>query len=269
MHADEASVSPVAITWPSNHWHLGQGRPVLLTSSSISPSVPGESVKYYANNVLIGISTDTNTFSLSWTPAVSGTYTLTAVALDPAGTLANSSAPVFVQVTNPDVPVIKGSLTQTAIKGLVPTNLHSTEDRSASPTSSNSGSHRAQNPHLSPVEQAADAPLKFQQTTPSYAGDGTFDAPSNLVGHNLTPREIDLTWINHATRATSIIIDISTDQIHWTRVVRLEDPKATFYAVTSGIEPGVGYYFRAAGDCAEDFPILPAPARPAGDAGGK
>jgi len=77
-------------------------------------------------------------------------------------------------------------------------------------------------------------------------GDGTFDSPSDMTMTPASPSEIDLTWVNHATSATSIIIEKSTDDITWTTVVTLSDPAATSYAVT-GLTVGQSYYFRIAG----------------------
>jgi len=78
------------------------------------------------------------------------------------------------------------------------------------------------------------------------AGDGTFDSPSDMTVTPVSPSEIDLTWVNHATSATSILIEKSTDDATWTTVATLGDPTATSYAVT-GLTVGQQYYFRIAG----------------------
>ena len=76
--------------------------------------------------------------------------------------------------------------------------------------------------------------------------DGTFDAPDNITGYAASPTEIDLKWVNHATSATSIIIQKSTDDVNWTTVTTLSDPTTTSYAVT-GLTVGQAYYFKIYG----------------------
>jgi len=91
---------------------------------------------------------------------------------------------------------------------------------------------------------AASQSTNFTEST--SPGDGTFDAPSNITMSSHRESEIDLTWVNHASLATSIIIEQSTDQAHWSHTATLTDPTATSYAVT-GLTIGQTYYFRIYG----------------------
>ncbi len=91
---------------------------------------------------------------------------------------------------------------------------------------------------------AASHSVSFSSTT--TIGDGTFDAPSGMTMTAVGNTQIYLTWTNHATSATSILIQSSTDDATWTTVTTLSDPTATSYTVT-GLTQGQAYYFRIAG----------------------
>jgi hypothetical protein len=79
------------------------------------------------------------------------------------------------------------------------------------------------------------------------AGDGTFDAPSNVVATKVSESEIDLSWVNHASTATSITIRESTDNdTTWSVIATLGDPTATSYAVTN-LAPGTVADFSVCG----------------------
>jgi len=83
-------------------------------------------------------------------------------------------------------------------------------------------------------------------TEPNSSGDGTFDAPDNITTRAAGPREIDLTWVNHASTATGILIQSSTDNVTWTTIATLTDPTATTYHAT-GLALGQVYYFKIYG----------------------
>jgi len=86
---------------------------------------------------------------------------------------------------------------------------------------------------------------KFTESTST--GDGTFDAPTNISTSTAKgSTEIDLTWINNASTAAGLLIEQSTDNVHWTTTAQLSDPTATSYAVT-GLTFGQTYYFRISG----------------------
>jgi len=84
-------------------------------------------------------------------------------------------------------------------------------------------------------------------TESTSVGDGSYDAPTNAQATPASPTEIDLSWVNHATTATSIIIQQSTDNVTWSTIATLTDPTATTYPVTSGLSVGTIYYFRVYG----------------------
>lgn len=54
--------------------------------------------------------------------------------------------------------------------------------------------------------------------------------------------ETDLTWVNHATNATFIIILKSVDGIYWTTVTTINDPRVSSYTVR-GLDPSQAYFF--------------------------
>jgi len=85
----------------------------------------------------------------------------------------------------------------------------------------------------------------FSETTSS--GTGTNDAPSGLNVTPASPTELDLSWSNNSSNATSIVIQQSTDYgVTWTNIATLTDPTATTYAAT-GLTPGLFYRFRIGG----------------------
>jgi len=57
--------------------------------------------------------------------------------------------------------------------------------------------------------------------------------------------EIDVSWVNHATDATYILIHQSTDGINWTKIAVLTNTALTTYAVTN-LTVGQNYYFGVA-----------------------
>jgi len=76
------------------------------------------------------------------------------------------------------------------------------------------------------------------------AGDGKFDPISDIKVTNVSLTELDLSWVNHASEATSIIIQQSTnDGQTWKTIATLTDPTSTSYAVTN-LSPGIPYAFQ-------------------------
>ncbi len=85
--------------------------------------------------------------------------------------------------------------------------------------------------------------VRFQERT--SPGDGTFDGPSDGMVTRVSETEIDITWVNHASAATYIIIQDSIDNGGtWRTFVKL-GPTATSYAA-KGLDPGRRYLFRIA-----------------------
>jgi hypothetical protein len=84
--------------------------------------------------------------------------------------------------------------------------------------------------------------VTFSATTPADTG---APAAPTAVAAVAGPGngEIDLSWVNHADNATSIVVQKSTDGTTWTTVATLTDITNTFYAITSGLTAGVPYYF--------------------------
>jgi len=91
---------------------------------------------------------------------------------------------------------------------------------------------------------AAGQAVTFTEVT--SAGDGTFDAPTPVSATFNGATEIDLTWVNHASTATGILIEQSTDGVTWTTTATLGDPTTTTYPAT-GLTAGQTYYFRVTG----------------------
>lgn len=86
--------------------------------------------------------------------------------------------------------------------------------------------------------------VTFTETT--TAGDGAFDAPSDVLVVYGGPQRLNISWVNHATSATGILIEQSTDGgATWTTTAALSDPTATSYSA-GGLTDGVLYSFRVA-----------------------
>lgn len=91
----------VAITFPSSGARETTGSSVnIQVVTTDSPSRTPQSVKYYANNTLIGTSSS-NPFSFSWTNPTAGSYTLTAVLVNDLGEQAVSQATLTVWTSTP------------------------------------------------------------------------------------------------------------------------------------------------------------------------
>jgi len=66
-------------------------------------------------------------------------------------------------------------------------------------------------------------------------------APSGLIVAQGGPGEIDLSWANNATNASSILIEESTDGVTWTPIATLS-PNQTSYTVTGSTSDQSYYY---------------------------
>jgi hypothetical protein len=94
----------VEITTPTNGSVFWFGTPITLTAEASDPGLDIRSVSFYANDLLLGKATN-SPYSLVWTNARPGPYTLTALAFDVANQ-STLSAPVKISVTNA-VPVVQ------------------------------------------------------------------------------------------------------------------------------------------------------------------
>jgi hypothetical protein len=84
--------------------------------------------------------------------------------------------------------------------------------------------------------------VTFHEAT--QTGDGTFDAPTGLLVVYGGNNQLNLSWSNHASAASGILIEQSSDSgSTWTTVTTLSDPTADSYAVT-GLNPNFVYCFR-------------------------
>jgi subtilisin family serine protease len=92
----------VTITSPSSGASFPVSNPVVLDATATDDDGTVSQVEFYANAVLVGTdSTDVGgSYSVTWTPTLAGTYTLTAVAVDDRGAMRTSS-PVAIAVTPP------------------------------------------------------------------------------------------------------------------------------------------------------------------------
>ena len=91
----------VSITSPTSGSTLTRSIPVVLQATATDSDGTITGVEFFANGIVVGAdATGPNPYSVSWTPAVTGTYVLTAVATDDSGS-ARASAPVTVTVSPP------------------------------------------------------------------------------------------------------------------------------------------------------------------------
>ena len=89
----------VRVAAPASGAKFGFGRPVTLSADVMSPGAGISRVAFYHDGTLIGQALDGHR-SITWTDAMPGTYTITAVAYNEAGGVA-ASAPVRITVTMP------------------------------------------------------------------------------------------------------------------------------------------------------------------------
>jgi fibronectin type 3 domain-containing protein len=66
-------------------------------------------------------------------------------------------------------------------------------------------------------------------------------APSNLTGTVVSGSEIDISWTNNDNNAAAVLIDRSTDNVHFTQIASV-DPTATTYHDTA-LSPGNTYFY--------------------------
>jgi hypothetical protein len=88
----------VEITSPTNDSVFWFGAPITLTADASDPGISIRSVTFYANDDIVGKAT-TSPYSVVWTNARPGRYTLSALAFDVANQ-STLSAPVKISVTN-------------------------------------------------------------------------------------------------------------------------------------------------------------------------
>jgi fibronectin type 3 domain-containing protein len=69
-------------------------------------------------------------------------------------------------------------------------------------------------------------------------------APSNLTGTVVSGSEIDISWTNNATNATSILIDRSTDGVHFSQIASVSATVTTYH--DTSLNPGKTYYYEVA-----------------------
>ncbi|TPE42501.1 LamG-like jellyroll fold domain-containing protein [Pontibacter mangrovi] len=95
----ENQAPTVSITSPTANSSHTLGQAVSISASASDPEGALEKVEFLVNGASVGQDA-TSPYSLSWTPASEGNYTLTATATDAAGSTATSE-PVAVTVTAP------------------------------------------------------------------------------------------------------------------------------------------------------------------------
>ena len=100
----------VSMTSPTSGSTLARSTPVVLQAAATDSDGTIMGVEFLANGTAVGADvTGPSPYSVSWTPAVAGTYVLTAVATDDSG-LARASAPVTVTVSDGTVSPPAGSV---------------------------------------------------------------------------------------------------------------------------------------------------------------
>ena len=87
----------VQITAPGVGASLELGRPVLVTASAAQSAGAIDRVEYFVDGAPIG-SAGATPYRITWTPAATGSHTLTAVATDAIGATA-TSAPIALTIT--------------------------------------------------------------------------------------------------------------------------------------------------------------------------
>ncbi len=69
-------------------------------------------------------------------------------------------------------------------------------------------------------------------------------APSNLTGTVVSGSEIDISWTNNATNATSILIDRSSDGVNFSQIASVSAGVTTYH--DTSLSPGNTYYYEVA-----------------------
>ncbi len=90
----------VSVTGPTASSNVPVNAATTLTATATANTGTIASVQFFANGVLIGADTSFP-YSVSWTPAALGTYTLTALATDTVGNQTTSATPYTVSVIDP------------------------------------------------------------------------------------------------------------------------------------------------------------------------
>lgn len=123
----------VSITSPvtNSSYVIGATPTITATATATTPGATITSVQFYANGAAVGAADTTAPYSVVWTPASTGTYSLTAVATDSIGTQATSSA-VLVNVTNGAV-TPSGITLDTPASGSLSVNVPTAVNATATP----------------------------------------------------------------------------------------------------------------------------------------
>jgi len=111
----QSQTSPIAValTSPANNANLVAGGNITLTATATTSSGSITEVAFYEGTTLIGTAT-TSPYTIKWSGAVAGTYSLTAVATNSA-TQTNTSSSITVNVIEP----IYSTTTAPTIDGVV------------------------------------------------------------------------------------------------------------------------------------------------------
>ncbi len=190
----------VAISSPADDNAIaGVGQAFALTASASDPDPSGtiSSVVFFANGTSIGtaaaVATAPGSYQLNWTPAVAGTFTLTAVATDNNGATTTSAARTITVSAVAGPPTV----TITAPTGAFSIAAGSVRYINAS-ASANAG--RA----IAKVELLFDGTVLKSDTTAPYSF--LFAAPNSLGTHTLVVRATDT---GGATRDASLPVEIT------------------------------------------------------------
>ncbi|MBI5768012.1 MAG: PD40 domain-containing protein [Verrucomicrobia bacterium] len=172
-------------------------RTVSASASATTPGATISSVQFYANGVSIGTDT-TSPYSVSWTPATSGTYSLTAVATDSSSVQTTSAAVSVSAGTAPSV-----SITSPATSSTV--SVNSTQTILASASSTN-GTIASVQFFANGVSLGTDSVFPFTATwTPASTGLYSLTAiATDNVGNTTTSSIISVTVTGSAAPTISI-----------------------------------------------------------------
>lgn len=92
----------VSLTAPANAAVVANGKAVTVSATASDPDGTVSKVEFYAGTTLIGTD-NTSPYSISWTPTIAGSYSITAKVTDNAGNVSTSNA-VSISVRDPQSP---------------------------------------------------------------------------------------------------------------------------------------------------------------------